>query len=173
MQYDTFNEARQYNALQQLIGATVPGNGATVMNMQYGYSPTQNNGRILQSIDAVLNETVNYTYDSLNRLSTAISTSGSMNQQFSYDGFGNLTGTLGTAVWSFDPSRNAPKGAVDASGSANLAGYQASARFAHGARTAGVASGPTRARAAGSDCGQAGSQYGRRAVVCRLKPVLP
>jgi RHS repeat-associated protein len=27
-------------------------------------------------------------------------------------------------VWSFDPSRNAPKGAVDASGNANLAGYQ-------------------------------------------------
>jgi len=124
LQYDSFNETRQYNALQQLIGATVTGNGTTVMNMQYGYSPAQNNGRILQSIDAVLSETVNYTYDSLNRLSTAISTSGSMNQQFSYDGFGNLTGTQGTAVWSFDPSRNAPKGAVDASGNANLAGYQ-------------------------------------------------
>ena len=124
LQYDSFNETRQYNSIQQLISATVTGSSGTVMNMQYGYSSTQNNGRIVQSIDGVLNETVNYTYDTLNRLSTAISTSGSMTQQFSYDGFGNLTGTQGAAVWSFDPSRNAPAGTVDANGNMDAAGYQ-------------------------------------------------
>jgi len=95
-----------------------------VMDMQYVYSATQNNGRIVQSIDGVLSETVNYTYDSLNRLSTALATNGAMTQQYSYDGFGNLTGTLGAIVWSFDPSRNAPAGSVDANGDSATAGLQ-------------------------------------------------
>jgi len=47
-----------------------------------------------------------------------------MTQQYSYDGFGNLTGTLGAIVWSFDPSRNAPAGSVDANGDSATAGLQ-------------------------------------------------
>jgi hypothetical protein len=37
------------------------------MDMKYNY-PTNNNGRIASSVDVVNNETVNCTYDTLNRL---------------------------------------------------------------------------------------------------------
>ncbi len=63
--------------------------------MEYIYSPTQNNGRITQSIEHVSNQTINYTYDSLNRLSTAqasaSSFAGAWSEGYAYDGFGNLT----------------------------------------------------------------------------------
>jgi YD repeat-containing protein len=68
------------------------------MNMQYNYSPNQNNGRIISSNDSVTGENVTYTYDALNRLSTATA-SGLWGQAYTYDGFGNLTGktvTLGS-----------------------------------------------------------------------------
>jgi YD repeat-containing protein len=65
--------------------------------MQYLYTAGKNNGRISQSVDGVLGQTVNYTYDSLNRLSTAQATNGSWGQSYSYDGFGNLTSKTVTA----------------------------------------------------------------------------
>jgi RHS repeat-associated protein len=48
----------------------------------------------------MLNETVSYSYDTLNRLSTAQATNNVWGQAFTYDGFGNLTGasvTVGSA----------------------------------------------------------------------------
>ena len=69
----------------------------TMMDMQYNYTAGANNGRIASSVDWVAGETVNYTYDALNRLSGAGATSGSWGQGFSYDGFGNLTGKTVTA----------------------------------------------------------------------------
>jgi len=45
------------------------------MNMTYNFSATQNNGRILSSADGVTGENVSYTYDSLNRLIAAATTS--------------------------------------------------------------------------------------------------
>jgi len=64
-------------------------------NMTYNFSATQNNGRIVSSVDGVTGENVSYAYDSLNRL-IAASTSGTGGVQwgfsYSYDGFGNLTG---------------------------------------------------------------------------------
>jgi YD repeat-containing protein len=77
-----------YNAMLQLTG--VSGGGR---NMQYNYSPTQNNGKIVSETDLVSGETVSYTYDALNRLATAVSNSSSApwGQAFTYDGFGNLT----------------------------------------------------------------------------------
>jgi hypothetical protein len=42
--------------------------------MQHAYSTTQNNGQITQAIDAVSGETIDYAYDSLNRLITAATT---------------------------------------------------------------------------------------------------
>ena len=55
-----------------------------------------NNGKIQSQTDAISGETVTYTYDSLNRLATAENQTGfspSWGQSFTYDGFGNLTGT--------------------------------------------------------------------------------
>jgi YD repeat-containing protein len=71
---------RTYNSLLQLTWDTT---------RVYTYSATQNNGRITQSSDASTG-TVNYGYDSLNRLSSASSTGG-WGETFTYDGFGNLT----------------------------------------------------------------------------------
>ena len=79
--YDNMAESRSYNSLMQLARITTQqananGSWATIMDMQYVY-PQNNNGRISQSVDGVVNETVNYTYDALNRLSTAAATNGS------------------------------------------------------------------------------------------------
>jgi RHS repeat-associated protein len=60
------------------------------MDMHYYYTAGQNNGRVAQTVDGITGETVNYTYDSLNRLSTAQATNGSWGQIYSYDGWGNL-----------------------------------------------------------------------------------
>src|SRR5437868_10428406 len=49
----------------------------------------QNNGRILSALDCPISETVNYGYDSLNRLSSAAGTG--WGESYTYDGFGNLT----------------------------------------------------------------------------------
>ena len=56
-----------------------------------------NNGRIASSVDHVAGETVNYTYDGLNRLSSAGAANGCGGRAFTYDGFGNLTGKTVTA----------------------------------------------------------------------------
>ena len=87
------------------------------------YTAGQNNGRIVQSVDGVAGETVNYTYDALNRLATAGTTNGTWGQAFAYDGFGNLTGktvTQGSAPTlsvSFDPVTNHQNGqSYDANG---------------------------------------------------------
>jgi RHS repeat-associated protein len=63
-------------------------------------------------VDGVLGETVNYTYDALNRLATAQATNNSWGNAYTYDGFGNLTGstvTAGTAPhfsMNIDPTTN-------------------------------------------------------------------
>jgi YD repeat-containing protein len=67
--------------------------------MTYNYPATQNNGRIASSVDGVAGQTVSYTYDALNRLVGA-SASPAWAEEYTYDGFGNLTSktpTVGTA----------------------------------------------------------------------------
>ena len=83
--------------------------------MTYNFSATQNNGRIVSSVDGVTGESVSYTYDSLNRL-IAAATAGTGGVQwgnsYSYDGFGNLTsktvtkGTAPSASPQVDPNTN-------------------------------------------------------------------
>src|SRR5580658_1584862 len=88
---------------------------STLMSMQYNDTAGQNNGRVAQTVDGVLGETVNYTYDMWNRLSSATATNGNWGESYTYDNFGNLTGktpTVGTA-----PSMSLP---------ANLANNQSS-----------------------------------------------
>ncbi len=60
------------------------------IQMTYGYSATQNNGKVASATDATLGETVNYTYDLLNRLASAAATDNAWGDAYVYDGYGNL-----------------------------------------------------------------------------------
>jgi hypothetical protein len=64
------------------------------MDMQYIYPAGANNGRVSRTIDGVTGETVDYTYDVLNRLTQA-QTEGSggvqLGQSYTYDSIGNMT----------------------------------------------------------------------------------
>lgn len=83
-----FNETRSYNTNLQLTDL-ISGS----LHYQYNYSSTQNNGRVQSLTDVVSGETVVYAYDSLTRLTQSSGTGdpgGAWNQNFTYDGFGNL-----------------------------------------------------------------------------------
>jgi RHS repeat-associated protein len=108
LSYFGVGESRTYNSLLQMTRQTVTG----MMDMQYVFDPNgHNNGRIVKSIDGMLGETVDYTYDSLNRLMLAETEgAGGWGQAFTYDGFGNLTAktaTKGSGVPAFSTSINA------------------------------------------------------------------
>jgi RHS repeat-associated protein len=90
LSYGAGTETRTYNSLLQLTSQVVPG----YLNMTYNYSPSGNNGRITSSVDGVTGESTTYSYDTLNRLSTA--SNGLWSESYSYDGFGNLTAKSGT-----------------------------------------------------------------------------
>ncbi len=102
--YSSYTEARGYDNQLRLTSINSGGYHMALLNMQYTYPGSGDNGRISQTVDAISGETVNYTYDALNRLATA--GSGSWSQHYVYDGFGNLTGTNGSAVWPADPATN-------------------------------------------------------------------
>jgi RHS repeat-associated protein len=122
MSYWAVSETRQYNSLLQMTRMTANAFGTTVMDNQYLYTAGQNNGRITSSVDGYLsNETVNYTYDALNRLTGAAATNGAWSQSYAYDGFGNLTDKTqnGGNVFqlTFDPATNHQNGVnYDANG---------------------------------------------------------
>jgi RHS repeat-associated protein/uncharacterized repeat protein (TIGR01451 family) len=129
--YDGFTETRTYNSLLQLTRQTATGSGQTVMDMQYTYSGTQNNGRITQSTDGTITggETVVYTYDTLNRLTKAETTSAAWGEAYAYDGFGNLTtktatkGTAPTMTAAYDAATNHQTGTTyDANGNPGYSG---------------------------------------------------
>jgi len=113
LSYGGYSETRTYNSLLQLTRITTMDGGTTVMDMQYVFSGTQNNGRITQSIYAATGqtaETVSYTYDSLNRLVGAAANT--WGEAYAYDGYGNLTtktptyGTAPTLTTSYDWATN-------------------------------------------------------------------
>src|ERR1035438_7870539 len=126
---DYYGETRWYNSLLQLTHLNVAGTTfsanysytfGTAMDMQYVYTAGANNGRIGQSIDGVTGETVNYTYDAVNRLATAGATNQSWGQGYTYDGFGNLIGKTAAGAYpgfwypNFDSATNGKGG--DANG---------------------------------------------------------
>ena len=95
LSYFGVSETRTYNN-------AVPDDAAdgdrvgTLMDMTYNYTAGANNGRIVSASDGVVGETVNYTYDALNRLTRAETAgSGGWGQAFTYDGFGNHDGEDG------------------------------------------------------------------------------
>jgi RHS repeat-associated protein len=86
LSYGFWTETRTYNSMMQLISQSIPG----VLSMTYSYSTTgANNGRIVGSTDGITGENTTYTYDALNRLSSASNSLWS--QSYTFDGFGNLT----------------------------------------------------------------------------------
>jgi RHS repeat-associated protein len=131
--YFGINEQLTYNSMFQLIHQYAPGG---VIDMQYIYTAGQNNGRIATSIDNGLPETVNYTYDSLNRLINAAATDGAFSQSYTYDGFGNLTSKSAAGFYpaysaTFNPANNQQIGvAYDANGNQTQQGtYDVSNRL--------------------------------------------
>ena len=87
---------QQFNALGQLTRRTV----GSVLDVEYRFSATQNNGRITSFKDNITGQEVNYSYDSLNRLTLAETVAATWGNSFSFDGFGNLlskTVTKGSA----------------------------------------------------------------------------
>jgi RHS repeat-associated protein len=125
--YQEYQETRGYNSLLQLTTATAAYASypyTAVMNMQYNYSATQNNGRIVNSVDGVAGQHVSYSYDALNRLVSAATNPtdpGAWGQSYSYDGFGNLLAqvpTQGSAPSAYPPvdSTTNHVGQVDANG---------------------------------------------------------
>jgi YD repeat-containing protein len=99
--------------------------------MQYTFSRSQNNGRIVQSTDGTIpgGETVVYTYDTLNRLTKAETTSAAGGEAYTYDGFGNLTaktptkGTAPTMTAAYDAATNHQVGQTyDANGNTGFNG---------------------------------------------------
>ena len=113
------SESRTYNSIGQLTQLQSGG-----LNIQYAYSTTQNNGKITSETDVVSGEQITYTYDSLNRLSSATSSvNPGWGQSYAYDGFGNLTtqtvtkGTAPSLSVSYDPATNRQTGeSADANG---------------------------------------------------------
>jgi hypothetical protein len=114
--YNGITESRGYNALLQLTGVSSWITQAPVeqyVNLQYNYpAAPNNNGKACLATDAVTGEQVAYSYDSLNRLSSASAytfsgtpstnctqTTGSTatwTESYALDGFGNLTNKIGT-----------------------------------------------------------------------------
>jgi len=105
-------ETRGYNPMFQVTSIAdswfLPYYGSQSFSEQYVYSGTQNNGQITQAVEGT-GETVNYQYDQLNRLTYSGSTAG-WYQQYTYDGFGNMTGRNPGGVGYFnilaDPATN-------------------------------------------------------------------
>jgi len=90
--YPAFTETRTYNNFNQVAQIQTQNSAGTpsIVDLNYGYgTPGQNNGQVgnvASGLDTNFNEA--YTYDQLNRL-TAVT--GTKNQTYGYDGWGNLT----------------------------------------------------------------------------------
>jgi YD repeat-containing protein len=93
--YYGHDESRQYNSMLQLTN--ISSTSYPAMNVTYTFPAAgANAGKIMSQTDSVSGETVNYLYDSLNRLTSA--TGNGWTQSYGYDGFGNLTGRTGTGT---------------------------------------------------------------------------
>jgi RHS repeat-associated protein len=107
-------EGRSYNVNGQMTTLTLPGRTITYNFPAAG----SNNGKVSSVVDS--GETISYAYDALQRLISA--TGSDWSQTYAYDGFGNMTGKVGTGgapSWSngMDPATNRLSGvSFDANG---------------------------------------------------------
>jgi RHS repeat-associated protein len=100
-------ETRSYDAFQRMTSMTqFDGTAIT-----YNYSQTANDGKLVSQVTG--SESVNYTYDSLGRLSQAATAGGGgWGLSWTYDGWGNrlqqsaVKGTVPTMVSVTDPATN-------------------------------------------------------------------
>jgi YD repeat-containing protein len=83
-------ETRTYNSIAQMTRIQ-SGAYPAYVDVSYNYPSSNNNGKIGSQTDNVSGEQVNYAYDAVNRLASAAALSGAWGQNYSYDGFGNLT----------------------------------------------------------------------------------
>jgi RHS repeat-associated protein len=92
------NNTRTYNSGLQLSNLRVYGPGGDYLNKTYNYNAgTANNGRIISVTDNLdANNTVSYTYDSLNRLTTAQTAGPAWGLSWTYDRYGNRTEQIST-----------------------------------------------------------------------------
>ena len=123
------NESRSYNVMNQVTSLSANWGtnpyGYTCVGQsfseQYVYTAGQNNGQISSAVEGT-GETVGYQYDKLKRLIAANSTAG-WAQQYTYDGFGNMTFKTGSFNMQADPATNHLIGSLyDANGNM-LGGY--------------------------------------------------
>ena len=135
---DYGTETRTYNSNLQLTSLAVsrtwnwngsPNNPG--LNLQYNHSSTQNNGKLVSQTDSISGEQLVYTYDALNRLASAQTTSGptTWGQSYNYDGFGNLTdqnviaGSAPSMHVAYNPANNRQTGdTADANGNITPSG---------------------------------------------------
>ncbi len=113
LSYNGLSEYRSYNSLLQLTSVYTTNGVGPLVNMQYNYpAAPNNNGKACLAADAVTGEQIVYSYDSLNRHSSASAytfsgsastncaqTTGSTStwaETYAFDGFGNLTNKAGT-----------------------------------------------------------------------------
>ena len=122
--YGVNTESRTYNSRLQLTNLTV---GTSGLDINYGYSSLNNNGKIASQTDLLSGEQIVYTYDALNRLATAETTPNpsvtQWGQSYSFDGFGNLLaenvilGSPPSPSFTYNPANNQQTGDVaDANG---------------------------------------------------------
>ena len=82
-----FTETREYNERLQLTRQRTLQGATVAMDLRYVFtngSNPNNDGRIIQRENVLSGETVEYTYDSLNRLATAATTSTAWGLSFDY-----------------------------------------------------------------------------------------
>ncbi len=77
-------DGRTYNSMGQLVEISDP-----TVHYTYTYPVGANNGKIAQQHNVYTGETISYTYDALDRLTSATS-SQNWGTAYVYDGFGNL-----------------------------------------------------------------------------------
>jgi len=108
-------ETRTYNSQLQMIKQRTVQGSTVAMDLEYVFTngtSTNNDGRILERRNLQCGETVQYTYDNLNRLLTTATTSTAWGLSWDLDGFGNRWAqaqTKGTApgnTISFDQTTN-------------------------------------------------------------------
>ncbi len=118
-------EDRTYNERLQMTRQTVGIEGGAVgMNMEYRFPAAGNNGRIALQRDKLPGgEEVEYQYDELNRLISAVTRGPEWGLTFTYDGFGNrlsqtvVKGSGPTSSMLYNPANNRVVGwSYDANG---------------------------------------------------------
>ena len=128
----------RYDGQLRLTSIVTGGYSNPLLNETYVYSSNGDNGRISKTVNGLSGETVTYSYDAINRLASATASNGSWVQQYSYDGFGNLTGVNGASLGSVDPATNR-MGGTDANGNSSAGTFDVENRMVQGGQYGGYA----------------------------------